>query len=123
MRVKDLSIEHLAGICLVAAEAVSYEIKRPVLEMADVTELILVGGFHGIDKFYTMGNGELRRGLIAYLRSAVFASHAALRLESDVHFGKLRDESLFAAGSYLKTRNIFYFLQYSYPNYSKIRDF
>ena len=82
-----------------AAEGVSYVNKQACLTLADTTEFILVGGFHGIDKFYTMGNGEIRRGLLAYLRSAVFASGVADRLECDEHFGLLRAASLFESGS------------------------
>ena len=81
-----------------AAEAASYELKNAVLCLPDVTELILAGAFHGIHEFYSMGNGELKKGLLSYLRSAIFATDAATRRTVDDKFDRLRDRSLFVAG-------------------------
>ena len=81
-----------------AAEGASYEIKRPILGLADVTELILVGGFHGISSFCQMGKGDKDRGLIAYLRSVVFSATVALRQLDDNQYDALRSASLFDYG-------------------------
>ena len=56
-----------------AAEAASFFAGRPVLAMGDVTELILVGAFRGINEIYKMSKDVEETGLILYLRTAVKA--------------------------------------------------
>ena len=53
-------------------EGASVTIKNPIISLADVTELMLVGAFDGISKFYIGPQNQMRnQGLIWYLRQAV----------------------------------------------------
>ena len=113
INVKHHSIEKLAGCALLAAEGASYEIQRPIITLPDVLELILVGGLQGVSEIYSLGNGEIARGAIAYLRSAVFATGVAVGVSGDDQFGVFRSASLFDFG---KTDSFVFALSLNYDN-------
>ena len=64
-------LAQLAGIALMSAEAASFFSGKAVLKMEEVTEMILVGAFKGVNELYRMPKGVEETGLIIYLRSAV----------------------------------------------------
>ena len=71
--VTRFTIEQIAGCALLAAESASFFHGRAILAMSDVTELILIGAFKGINELCRMPKNVEDKGLIIYLRSAVKA--------------------------------------------------
>ena len=65
------AVSHLAGCALLAAEGASYFSGNSLLTMEEVSELILLGGFDGINELYSLKSVDVEEGLIIYLRRAV----------------------------------------------------